>query len=133
MRLRQSRVRHRREADLTGLINIVFLMLIFFIVAGALRPFSARDIELAKIEPDAGSSVAPSQLIAFEDGRITWRGVEIDLDQLEASVPVDAGRDTMIVVADGRLDAARLMDIVRRLRAAGHRSVAVMSERARRP
>ncbi|MEO0619191.1 MAG: biopolymer transporter ExbD [Pseudomonadota bacterium] len=133
MRLRTSRAARRRDADLTGLINIVFLILIFFIVAGALRPFSARDIELAKIDPDAGSKVAPSRLIAFEDGRITWGGTEIELDALATVVPVKTERDTMIIVADGRLDAARLLDIARRLRAAGHQSVAVMSERARRP
>jgi len=39
----------RREADLTSLINIVFLILIFFVVAGAIRPFAARDIDLAKV------------------------------------------------------------------------------------
>lgn len=131
MRLRNTDVSMRREADLTGMINVVFLILIFFIVAGALRPFSARNIELATIAPDAGNTVAPAQLIVHQDGRIVWRGTDLAVADIAAAVPVLDETKTFIIVADSRLSAARLLETTRALRSAGHKSVAVMSERQR--
>lgn len=136
MRLRRSTPTPRREVELTGLINIVFLMLVFFLVAGALRPFSARDIELSKIAPDGGKSSAKGQLIAHADGRLTYLGAPVSLDSLPSVVLPSTVRNpqhAFVVVADARLDARALMAITRKLRLAGHEKIAVMSERARRP
>lgn len=133
MRLRLSRTRPaRREPDLTSLINIVFLILIFFLVAGALRPFSARDVELAKVENRAADAVSPSTLVVHQDGRIVYRGEVVNLDDLEARLAAEADGKPMTVVADGRLPGRRLLEVVAALEAAGAASVAVMVERGRR-
>ncbi len=136
MRLRKTTPTSRKEVDLTGLINVVFLILIFFIVAGALRPFSARDIELTKIAPDVGSTVAPGHLVAHANGTLTYRGATVVLDDLIDVVvpPTDPfSRQPFIIVADARLNARTLMAITRKLKSAGHYTVAVMSERVRKP
>ena len=47
MRLRRKR-RQTNDENIIPLINIVFLMLIFFLVAGALRPFQEEGITPAQ-------------------------------------------------------------------------------------
>jgi len=135
MRLKEQTRRLRHEADLTGLINIVFLILIFFIVAGALRPFSARDIELAKAEGDMLGAVAPGRLIAYADGRLSYRGQDLALDDIEAQFAGEGELDkseVFTVVADAQLSGSAFLAITRRLKSAGFQSIVVMSERDRK-
>lgn len=138
MRLSQSKTFRlrpaRREPDLTSLINIVFLILIFFIVAGTLRPFSARDIELAKVANEAAASAVPSHLVVDRNGQIWWSGRAIDLDQLAdriARADKPAQGKPITIVADGRASGTRILEIARTLRRAGFQEVAAMVERGR--
>jgi biopolymer transport protein ExbD len=124
-----------REPDLTSLINIVFLILIFFIVAGTLRPFSARDIELTKIANDAAATAVPSRLIVDRAGKVRWAGQDIDPNQLADLVarsgkPLDG--KPLTIVADGRAPGSQVLEVARQLRRAGIRQVTVMVERGRR-
>ncbi len=124
-----------REPDLTGLINIIFLILIFFIVAGTLRPFSARDIALPKVERGAAAKAIPSRLVIDRTGAIWWGRRDVDLEQIAQRIagtemPND-GRP-LTIVADGRIPGSRILQVARRLRRAGVEKIAVMVERGRR-
>lgn len=134
MRLRDE-TKKRQEPDLTSLINVVFLILIFFIVAGALRPFSARDIELTKVTRKAADGVAPGRLIIQSDGQLLYRGEAMLATDLQARVAGDDRVDTsavFTVVADARVPASMLLTATRALRAAGLKEISVMTERERR-
>jgi biopolymer transport protein ExbD len=139
-RLGQRRAGGRgREPDLTSLINIVFLILIFFVVAGALRPFSARDVRLAKVAQERAGQVSPGHLIVREDGRLTYRGADVSLEALGELVagqaaPGSGGKAPAVftLVADGRLPAKRLLEVSRVLKGAGVGRVALMVERSAR-
>ncbi len=127
----------RREPDLTSLINIVFLILIFFVVAGALRPFSARDVALAKVAKGDAEVVSPGVLIVRQDGRLTYRGQDVDLATLAELVRAQVSRRALLdgrggftIVADGRLPAKRLLDVSGVLKGAGVERVALMVERS---
>lgn len=124
-----------RDPDLTSLINIVFLILIFFIVAGTLRPFSARDIDLAKVAKGAALSAVPSSLIVDKVGRIKISGREVALEELSAALAgalrPKAGKP-FTIVADGRAPGSLVLEVSRQLHAAGVKEVAVMVERGRK-
>lgn len=128
--------RKKREPDLTSLINIVFLILIFFLVAGALRPFSARDIQLAVVEPQAADRVAPGRLIIHSDGQMTYAGQSFaGLDIVDA-IDQDPRLDRtapFVIVADGRYPASELLKTVTKIRSKGIRTISVMTERRRGP
>ena len=101
----------RREPDLTSLINIVFLILIFFIVAGTLRPFSARDIKLAKSQPDSTSAVVSANVVAFADGGLTHRGQTVSLEELVVRIRNERSASEpapLTIVADARLSGDAL-------------------------
>ena len=132
MKLRNANKSRRREPDLTSLINVVFLILIFFIVAGTLRPFSARDIKLAKSHPDNTGVAKSAMLIAHADGRLSYRGEAISLEQVGTRLGRDRGDPRtapLTIVADARLSAKRLLEITRALRGTGNNGVAILIER----
>ncbi|MEM9029937.1 MAG: biopolymer transporter ExbD [Pseudomonadota bacterium] len=134
MRLRNTQGKSRREPDLTGLINIVFLILIFFIVAGTLRPFTARDIELAKTAPEKPRVATPTRLVVDANGQLRYVGNIINQDELtERLRTLEATSKTrpFIVVADARFSARQLMVLVRAIRSTGIENVAVLTEKDR--
>lgn len=134
MRLRET-TKKRREPDLTGLINIVFLILIFFIVAGTLRPFSARDIELTKVSNDVVDAVAPGKLVAFQDGTLRYATQTLTVPELGKMISGDPSMEPdegFTVVADERLNAQLLLEISRQLKSAGLKNVSIMTERSRK-
>ena len=133
MRLHQNK-RRRSEPDMTSLINIVFLILIFFLVAGAFRPFSARDLKLAKVASDTLETTSPGVLIVHADGRLVFQGRTITLTTLAAAID---GREALsrnkpfTIVADARLSADIILNVMRTVREAGFKSIALMTERER--
>ena len=122
----------RKEPDLTGVINIVFLILIFFVIAGSLRPYSARDIKLAKTVANESQSGISAPLVVHADGRIVYRGGEVVIDELEGVLAGDDRRDgsrPLVIVADHRLDAGRMLDVLAKVRAAGVKDTSILTER----
>ena len=134
MKLKAPVTTRRPEPDLTSLINIVFLILIFFIVAGTLRPFSARDIQLARTQPDSAGVSVPANLIAHADGRVTYRGEVVPLEELGTRISRDrnnAERAPLTIVADARLNAKRLLEIMRTVRGPGVGEISILTEQLR--
>jgi biopolymer transport protein ExbD len=123
----------RPEPDLTSLINVVFLILIFFMVAGSLRPFTAHDLELAKAAGEAAGG-GGSMVVVARDGAIAYRGRRVDLDQLTRDVAArgETAQARFTIVADARLEGARLIAVARALAAAGVLQTAVLVERTGR-
>ena len=121
MRIQPPRTKHDEERILP-LINVVFLLLIFFMLAGRLAasdPFG--------IAPPASSSGTPAQnqeivVFAAQDGRIALDGEMIDEAELKSAVAkrmAGAGVPELYLRADGRASATRVVAIMETLREAG--------------
>jgi biopolymer transport protein ExbD len=125
--MKPRRARAEREPTI-ALINIVFLMLIFFLVAGTLAPPLDRDLRLVSAEEIEGSA-PPDALVLHPDGRMTHRGAEIaDPAAFLADLPREA-RARVRVVPDRDLPAATLVEVGRALREAGAETVVLVTER----
>lgn len=123
--LRRSFGRKEREPTI-ALINIVFLMLVFFLVAGTLARPLDRDLRLVSVADLAGAAPADA-LVILADGGMRWRGeVVADVADFVAAQP-EAGR--VRVVPDRDLPAADLVRIGRALRVAGAGRVVIVTER----
>ncbi len=111
-----------------ALINIVFLMLIFFLVAGTLATPIDRDLELvrtAELDPDASADA----LVIHPDGRLTWNGSSLtSAAELLATLPEDARR-LVRVIPDRALPAKHLIAAGRDLRMTGAERVVIVTER----
>ncbi|WP_238368645.1 ExbD/TolR family protein [Mesobacterium pallidum] len=125
--MRRSRPRTEREPT-TALINIVFLMLIFFLVAGTLAaPLDPR-LSLVRTAEIEGAAPADALLI-HADGRLSAGAAPVatPADYL-ATLPEDA-RARIRLVPDRDLPATLLVRTGRALRAADAGEVVVVTER----
>ena len=123
MRLRlQSRRSTRDEQSILPLTNIVFLLLIFFMLAGRLSasdPFGVQP-------PLSASDTAPghSQAIVWvgADGRLALDDTVMDATAIGAALAErlsDAPETWVEIRADGRVEAVRAVAVIERLRDAG--------------
>lgn len=112
-----------------ALINIVFLMLIFFMIAGTLAPPIDKDLSLIETR-DLEGREPPDTLVVHGDGRLSLRGFPVaDAASYVAGLTPEA-REILKIVPDRDLPAQKLVQLGNALRAAGAGRVVLISERA---
>ncbi len=126
--MRRKRHSSRREPTI-ALINVVFLMLVFFLVAGTISQPLDGDLKLVRTA-DLEGTQPPDTIVIHEDGRLSYRGQEIAGIDIFLNARTEEERQTVRLVPDRELSAERLVQIARQLRAAGAQSVMVVTEKA---
>lgn len=121
MRLRR---RTMPDTDLTSLIDVLFILILFFVISAAMIPGQvAVDLpEGAGARPEAKSVVITVQ----RDGRLSWEGQIMTRDDVyrkAAALPDDSGE--LLVAADEQLSYGLVASVLEGLRAAGVRSVSL--------
>ncbi|MCV6584011.1 MAG: biopolymer transporter ExbD [Marinibacterium sp.] len=119
----------RGKAEPTiALINIVFLMLIFFLIAGTLAPPMDRDVALVSTR-DLDGQEPPDTLVIRADGTLYLRGIE--LTSVEAFVDrlSDEDRSALRIVPDRDLPARTLIGHAREMRGLGAERILIVTER----
>ena len=122
--------RHRRSAEnVVPLINIVFLLLIFFMLAGSLRSVEPFVVELPKASPsehepreekqEKKGEQRASVLFVGVNGELALDGRRLDENALVASLSARTGGDSLQLRADARIPARRFLPLLERLRDAG--------------
>ncbi|MEJ2227158.1 MAG: biopolymer transporter ExbD [Alphaproteobacteria bacterium] len=135
MRLKRK-TRSQDEANLIPLINIVFLILIFFLAAGVLRSFHEENVSPAEANySDKGERPIKPVLIG-QDGQISVGGVEHDQASLKG---VLQGRSTagitspLPVVADKNLAAEKLVEVIEAAKMAGIKKIRLVTQKRSAP
>ncbi|QBY01484.1 biopolymer transporter ExbD [Rhodophyticola sp. CCM32] len=120
MPLRRVTTKPQREPTI-ALINIVFLMLIFFLIAGNLAP-PLGPVDLIDTA-DLDGRAPPDAAVILPDGTLLYRGVETTPESF-----ADTG-DNLRLVPDRALPAGQLLAIVSALQGAGAAGVWIVTER----
>jgi biopolymer transport protein ExbD len=124
---------HEEETDaVLPLINVVFLLLIFFIMTGALTA-----VDFFNVDPPSSTSVIEGELddtviLVSGDGRIAVDNEEVDETDLQLSVSDKLAANPGVafrIKADGRVDAARVVEIMELIEAVGVRRVMLLTLR----
>ncbi|MEQ8449343.1 MAG: biopolymer transporter ExbD [Nitratireductor sp.] len=135
MKLPRPRPRPRHESTIT-LINIVFLMLIFFLIAGTLTPPMERDVALITTS-QSDRAEPPRALFVTSDGALLAAGAPVTaagyVERLRAASDADGAMPLVKVAADRALPARQLIDIVAALRDAGAGRIVLVTERGETP
>lgn len=112
-----------------ALINIVFLMLVFFMVAGTLAQPLDPALKLIKTA-DLEGRAPPNALVVHPDGRLAYQGADqTDAATFLASLTSEE-REVIRLVPDRALPAKDLVSLTRALRTAGAQKVMLVTERA---
>jgi biopolymer transport protein ExbD len=122
-----------QEINITPMLDVVFIMLIFFIVTASFVKESGIDVN----KPEAQTSVAKAKaniLIAIDAGGAIWidrrqidpRAVRANIERLHAENP----QGTLVIQADEDSRTGVLVQVMDAARLAGVLDVAIAAPRA---
>ena len=126
----EGRRRIKIGLNLVPLINVIFLLLVFFMLAGTLRSPEPFGVEAPESATSDKSEVEPifeqAVLVAAADGRLSLNGKEISWADLPPALEalfegVTAPAVTLTVDADA--NTGDMVDLIGELRAAGAKLV----------
>ncbi|MEO0938820.1 MAG: biopolymer transporter ExbD [Pseudomonadota bacterium] len=123
--MRRQRPRKRGEPTI-ALINIVFLMLVFFMVAGTLAPPMDGSITLVDTSDLEGREPAYA-LVLRADGTLRYRGADVAGPEAYLS---EQGTAVARIMPDRNAPAAELLQLSRSLREAGAERIVIVTEKA---
>jgi len=122
------------ELSLIPLINVIFLLLIFFLVAGT---YSAVDKNIIDI-PDAETSFemekgnfSKIQIMLSKKGAITFNDREVTIKMLEKDIEFYVKKNpkiNVIIKADQNLEASLLINIMKMIAKFGGSNISIATE-----
>ncbi len=119
--------------NLVPLINIVFLLLIFFMVSSTFITPDEFNIDLPESEQVQVSQLQPIVVLIGVDGGLALNNRELDLDDLESSLAAALAIDPdaeVLIRADAEATTADVVNVLRRARAVGIERVAMATREA---
>ncbi len=107
---------------MTPLIDVIFLLLLFFMLSSTFSKFA--EIEISSATSGALASAEPVERIFIQIGaeRVTLNGETLTLDELPAQI----GTGQALVSLDADTSAQRLVDMLTRLRGRDGLTVTVL-------
>ena len=121
MRFESSR-RRRDEERVLPLINIIFLLLIFFMLAGRLSTSDPFRIDPPRSISEADATAREMQVLIGAGGRVAVDGEVMEPAAVRAAVAGRLSDDssvTVLIKADGHAEAIRVVAVMELLREAG--------------
>lgn len=122
--IRPAPARRTRDSNI-ALTNIVFLLLIFFLIAGSVAAPLDSDLTLVETAGLEGRE-PPDALVLHADGRLSFRGRPAEPEEYMATRSGGPVR----IVPDRAAPGPRLIEVTGALRRLGATSVILVTERA---
>jgi len=134
MRFEPPRPRSDDERVLP-LVNVVFLLLIFFMLAGRLAATDPFPVEPPRSRGEGPAASGELHVLVGADGRLALDGEELAPEVFRARVTERLQRQPgsrLRLKADGRAEATRVVAVMEWLREAGARRLELLTVPARR-
>ena len=131
MRLKPKLSETGARDNIVPMINIVFLLLVFFLLAGTLVPRPPIEVDPVTTQLSPPAEMPAEGLYVAASGQMFYRQQPIDLEGLtDAARPhADGPRPAIDVVVDRRLEARVLFQVMDALGTAGFVNVELVTER----
>lgn len=126
--MRARRFQRKKPEPTITLINVVFLMLIFFLVAGTIAPPVPTEVRLVQIK-GLDAAVPPDVLAISAQGETFSQQGPVNAAAYIAGLP-SLANGVARLMPDRDLPAATLIAVAQALRQAGARDVRLVTERA---
>lgn len=135
-------IRNRRSEDSSGaavdiapLIDVVFILLIFFLVTTTFVKDTVLEVDRADSTSAQSTSDLSARVSITADGSVFTEGTEVDLAELGRRVQRAVAREelrSVIVIPDREARAGRVVEVMDAVRDAGMENVAIAAERVAR-
>ena len=122
--------RRNDDGSIMPLINVVFLLLIFFMLAGTLAATDPFQIEPPSSDSERLTEAEALVVLVAGDGRLAVNGEPLAPEALRSVVAARVAGTTALEVrlkADGSADAAQVVSVMERLREAGVERLQLMT------
>ena len=119
------------EINVTPLMDIVFIMLIFFIVTSTFVKEPGVDVQRPEAQTAKVRKLASILVAITADNEIWINKEKVELDQVKINVESlkqENPKGTAVVQVDAKADSRYLVEVVDQIRAAGVEDVAVSTE-----
>jgi len=130
----QELIPHRKADSSLALINVVFLLLLFLLVSGTLRPSLPEDFAWAETSNREGASNIRGGLVLTSDGSFWADGEQLDDQALSAHLQVAAeASDRLTVQVDKRARMEAVAALAEHARASGLKGLSLVTVEAGGP
>lgn len=127
----RNNTRGKRIPQMITLINVIFLLLSFFIIAGRFEPYDPVDVQLpqaqstALVQPgEIMVSLALDGMITVNYEPVTATALESVLTQMMRKTPGSA----VSIKADARLDANKMIEAMQAIKRAGAVNISITTK-----
>lgn len=125
---------HRTELSVVPLVNVVFLLLVFFMLAGQISSPEPLDVQPPRSISDQEATEEGVNVLLTRDGQVALEHVvvsESELTERVAAILAERPAVAFQVKADARVDAVRMIRIMEGLQAAGVEQLTLLTEQDR--
>lgn len=130
-----DRERPRPRMNIAPLIDVVFLMLIFFMLTSTFIDTASIDLSMARSGPSAGAGAGDMLLVDVKrDGELRLNGLTLGLEDLgpELAARVGAQVDTPVALrAEARVPVQRLVAVMDSIQGVGMSNIRLATPEAR--
>jgi len=129
-----GRLRSKQELNVAPLIDVVFLLLIFFMLASTFIKPEAIDLMLEGSSTAGGSAEEMLNIEVVVDGSIRLNGLRLSMPQLETELASRIQGDQtrpVTIKAAAEVPVQTLVNIMDRVRAAGTNNLRLATPEAR--
>lgn len=119
------------QENVIPLINVVFLLLIFFLLAGTISEPDLWPVDLPTAEELESAPDEQAQLLLTAEGEIAFQDEPVARDDLGAVIAAylrEGGDPVVQVKADGRAEAGALLPVLEVLRRVGVQELDLLAE-----
>lgn len=128
----RPRPRRRPVLNITSLIDVLFLLLIFLMVSSTFLEHPAIELELPQASTSEPVKVDSLRLAIPEDGRLILEGEEVEPAALRARLREAAGENPellLILEADRGADYGRVVEALDAAREAGVKRISAFTRK----
>ncbi|HJL19636.1 MAG TPA: biopolymer transporter ExbD [Sandaracinaceae bacterium LLY-WYZ-13_1] len=130
MNFRRRRGRAEPRIEITPLIDVIFQLLIFFLLTTRFITERSLDVELPVADAEASARDRRTVLVldVRRDGRVFHEGQRVEgtaLDRILRRTVRGAARPVLLLRADREVDHGRVVDVMDRARAHGLTELAI--------
>ncbi len=136
MRIRRRRAREEDESEinLTPMLDVVFIMLIFFIVTASFVKESGIDVNRPDAQTAERKQKASILIAISEDGEIWIKKRRVDIRQVRPNVEsmlAENPQGSVVIQADKESKNGLFVQVMDAARAAGAYNIAIAAEKKR--
>ena len=119
---------HGPDDKIIPLINVIFLLLMFFLIAGTLSQMAVRDFRPPRSQSEARGVFEQPVLLIAADGVLFWDDEAVDAARIVELLGARGMPKRLRLHVDARAKASMLLPVIDELRRAGVTGIGIVTQ-----